>query len=289
MNGPKLSAPDSRNWERAIRPGRTVTGWLRRYLTVASTSVQNRLAYPAGVLGLAITYALFVFVFASVWTSASQGKTDIAGYTLVQLGWYFMIAELSIFGAGRFFFALSREFRGGAVAYQISRPYSLVFYHMAERLGPVLTESLGLAVIGSLIAWAMVGPLPLVMPLVQLASLLLSFLLAASIQFLLQFCLVLLVFWTEENTAFFWIYQKLTFILGAFLPLQFLPDQLQAAVWFSPFPAITYAPARILTAATDGTEIAGLLGFQACWLVLAGLLCALVWSRAKRRLSVQGG
>lgn len=289
MSLPRHIEHEQGQWPRLLRPTRTLSGHIRRYFTVASTSVQNRIAYPAGLAGLGITYGLFVFVFASVWTAAFTNRSEIAGYRLVQLGWYFMVAELAIFGAGRFFFALSREFKGGSIAYQINRPYSIVIYHMAERLGPVLTESIGLAAIGGTIAWIMVGALPMALPLIQIPALVLSFLMAAVLQFLLQFCLVLLVFWTEENTAFFWIYQKLTFILGAFLPLEFLPAGLQGATWFTPFPAITYAPARILTAATGGEEIARLLGHQAIWLLLAGLLCGTVWARAQRRLSVQGG
>jgi len=57
----------------------------------------------------------------------------------------------------------------------------------------------------------------------------------------------MLSFWTEDNSAFYWIAQKLSFMMGLFLPLGFLPVVIREIALYLPFSYIAYAPARLLT------------------------------------------
>jgi len=114
-------------------------------------------------------------------------------------------------------------------------------------------------------------------------------LLAMSLNFVIELIIGLLAFWFEDTYAFFWIYQKIVFTLGGlFLPLDLFPNGLRQVAAALPFTSISYAPAR-LSAAFTAQLFAATAATQMGWLLVLGLLAGVVYSRAVRRLSVNGG
>ncbi len=267
---------------------------LRKYLLAGTTGLKSRLAYLGNYGGRALSYGLFVFVFCHIWNAAFAARLGaagsagrIAGYSLSMTVWYFIIAEISIFAFGGFFSRLSEDVKSGQVSYLVGRPYSFVGYHFAEALGPALVDAAVFLVEGSALGLAFVGPPP-GLEAWRLAALALALVFAGAVQFSLQFLIAMTAFWTEENSAFFWIYQKLYLVAGTLLPLEFLPQTAQTIVAATPLPAVAYAPARIAVAASPG-ETFRLLESQAAWGVLAYALCLLVFRAARKNLSVNGG
>jgi ABC-2 type transport system permease protein len=260
----------------------------RKYSVAASVALRDRTAYGGSFLGSALSYALFVFVFSRIWGLAFAGRAEIAGYGRAQMIWYFIIAELPSFAFGRSFWALSAEMRGGQVAYLVSRPYSLVGYYYAQNMGRALANLLALLVPGLALGLLAAGPPPLASPARALAALA-SLALSGSLLFLLHLAIAMTALWVEENAAFFWIFQKLCLVAGTLMPLELLPEAAQRASWWSPFPAVAYAPARLFAAWPGGPEAARLLGFQLAWLLASILLCRGVYALGRSRLAVNGG
>ena len=62
----------------------------------------------------------------------------------------------------------------------------------------------------------------------------LSIALGITMQFFMQMALGLTAFRLEDNTALYLIFQKLVFMLGVFLPVEFLPGWAQAIAPFTP-------------------------------------------------------
>lgn len=258
-----------------------------KYLAAAAVAIKNRWAYRGNLAGSLLTYGLFVFIFSRIWATVYTGRAEIAGYGRAECVWYFVLAELGAFGFGRFYWGLDREMKSGQVAYLLARPYSFVGFLYSQAMGQALLESAIFLVEGSLIALLVAGPLPGE----GAARLLLlgpSLLLAGSIQFLLQISLSMSAFWLEENTAFFWIYQKLGLIAGTLMPLEFLPETARRIALLTPFPYLTWAPARIALGKA-GADAPWILGAQLLWLGFALLLALAVHARGSRRLSVNGG
>ena len=56
----------------------------------------------------------------------------------------------------------------------------------------------------------------------------------------------------------------------------------------TPFPSLSYAPARIAVA-WSGSEGLGLLAGQLAWLAAAAALCLAVYARGRAKLTSQGG
>jgi ABC-2 type transport system permease protein len=260
---------------------------LRKYSTAGLVSMRNRLAYPAAFAGSLLTYGLFVFVFSRIWAAVYSGRVGIAGYDRPMMVWYFIVAEISVFGFGRFYSTLSEDIKSGQVAYLLARPYGFTAYHFSQTMGHTLGDCLVLAAEGFLLGRLLGGPVP-VTSLAQGAVLVLSILLAGCLQFYLQFAIAMTAFWLEENAAVYWIYQKLALVIGTFLPLEFLPKAVESAAKWTPFPYLSWAPARIAVAWEPGEGLR-LLAFQAAWTAAAALLCRGVFAAGRGKITVNGG
>ncbi len=145
-----------------------------------------------------------------------------------------------------------------------------------------------LLVAGSLVAWSQVGPLYSfrleTLPVVLLVT---------ALAFVLDFCVLsiiaLLAFFMEDVNSLLFIYHKIVFVLGGLLiPVDFLPDWLQAIARVLPFNLVVYAPAKLFVA-WDGGQAVFSLGLQVVWIgILAGLLTVL-YRYGTRRLTINGG
>jgi ABC-2 type transport system permease protein len=106
---------------------------------------------------------------------------------------------------------------------------------------------------------------------------------------LFQTIIGLLAFWFEEVNPFWWIIQKLVFIVGGlFLPLDFYPEWLQGIARSLPFAFAAYWPASTwanFSWQRFGTTVSG----QLIYIAGLSLLAAVLFRTAVRRLHVQGG
>ncbi len=260
----------------------------RKYLVAASSAFRERTAYGGSFFGSVLAYGLFVFVFSRVWAAAFAGRADISGYGLRQIIWYFAVAEIPSFAFGGSFWSLSQDMKSGQVAYLVSRPYDFVAYSYAQGSGRALANSAVLFAEGLAFGFLTAGAPPLE-SLPQALCVLAGLAMAGSVQFLLQLAIAMTAFWVEENAAFFWIFQKLALVVGTLMPIEFLPAAAQRAAWLSPFPAMSYVPARLFASWGGGREAARLLGFQLAWVLLSALACRAIYAVARARLTVNGG
>jgi ABC-2 type transport system permease protein len=105
----------------------------------------------------------------------------------------------------------------------------------------------------------------------------------------LQTIIGLLAFWFEEVMPFWWIIQKLIFVIGGmFIPLDFYPDWLQGIARATPFAFAAYWPASTWVA-FSWERFLTTVGGQAAWLLAFGILASLIFRAAVRKLHVQGG
>jgi ABC-2 type transport system permease protein len=264
----------------------------RKYAIAASAAFRERTIYRGSFLGSALSYALFVFVFAQIWKTVYAGRADIDGYGKAQMIWYFIVAEIPGMSFAGCFWTLSQDMKSGQVAYLLSRPYSFVLFSYAQGAGKAFANCVLLFAEGAILGLLLAGSPPLAPGWAagwQALGLLVSLVLAGSVYFLMNLAIAMTAFWIEENTAFFWIFQKLALIVGTFIPIELLPAAARGAAWLSPFPAMSYAPAKILSSwPGDGGALA-LLGYQAAWAIGAALLCHGIYASGRSRLTVNGG
>jgi ABC-type uncharacterized transport system, permease component len=260
----------------------------RKYAIAASTAGRERTAYRGSFLGSGLSFAIFVFVFSRIWSTVYAGRPAIEGYGRDAMVWYFIFAEIPGMSLGGSFWSLASDMKSGQVAYLISRPYGFVGYSLAQGLGRAAVNFGLLLALGLALGFAFAGPPP-VGSLGQATAALGALLLACAVSYLCQLAIAMTAFWVEENTAFFWIYQKLMLIVGTFMPLEFLPGAVRSAAWWTPFPALSYAPARIVSVWPGADAALRLVGYQALWVAIAAAICQAVYASGRAKITVNGG
>jgi ABC-2 type transport system permease protein len=268
----------------------THPGWFSRssakYFAFARASARRALAERAMLLGRVVFLGVILFAFSRVWgVLGSRAAIGNAGPR--ELIWYIALTEWAVLSMPQVFLAIEAEVRSGDVACRLVRPVDYTLAHVCESLGE---SALRIAVLGpcaALYAFLLSGGFPadprglwFALPLVVLACLLGTLCMAA---------IGLSAFWVIDTSPFFWIWQKLVFVLGGLLfPLELYPEWLRRVAQLSPFPLLCWAPGSMALGYEPGRAASLLLQ----GVVYAGVLLALLAflsSRARRRLTVNGG
>ena len=260
---------------------------LRKYAVIARINVQNAFNYRAQAVGGLLFYTLFIFVFFSLW-QAIYKEGSVNGYTHGQVVWYLIVTELVVFGCripivGQ----INEDVKTGAMAYLLNRPVHYIAYQAAAAAGNVAVNLIFTGTLGVVLGLLFVGPVPS-FQWAGLPLMLISALLGIALQF---FCLVavgLTAFRLEDNTAIYLIFQKLVFMLGMFLPVEFLPGRLQGIAKALPFSYVAWAPAKLFVDFSVDTFLQ-VAPMQVLWIVVAVGISLAMYRGGMRNLQTNGG
>jgi ABC-2 type transport system permease protein len=96
-------------------------------------------------------------------------------------------------------------------------------------------------------------------------------------------------FWLQDATPAYWVWQKLSFVLGGLiLPISIYPEWLQRVALLSPFSYFLYRPAHAVVQADPAEALRTFLG-QLAWGAVAVLVLKLLYTRGQKILQVHGG
>jgi len=258
-----------------------------KYILIAKTSIGSSMVYSVNFFAGSFFLALIIFIFLQLWESISVNNGSMEGYTVNRLVWYYIAAELVILSKSNVFQSLNEEIKGGGIAYKINKPYNFVLYQLSEGMGQISVRLLMNLPVGLLMGFIFAGGLE-GFNWLSLPAIILSVALGILLNFFMDALIGMTAFWTEDNAAFFWIAQKLAFMLGLFLPLEFLPGAISKVALVLPFSYIAYAPARLLTAYSTGAFLR-IVPVQAFYVALFAALTGFAYRKGVRKLNVNGG
>jgi ABC-2 type transport system permease protein len=257
---------------------------LSKYVAVAAVALRQGFAHRGVALGRCGFFVVLLLVFSRLWKTVlgaapGSGASDYL--------WYLAATEWVALGIPLSHLDVERDVRSGEIAYALPRPVSYVAAKVAEGFGSLLSRMVLLGVTGFAAAWALSGSLPrdprgllLCVPLALLAGLL---------GVVCGVAIGVGAFWLQDAAPLYWVWQKLTFVLGGLiLPLTVYPGWLRAVAEWTPFAAMLYGPGRTALGfdpAAAATTAALLLG----WSGLAILFLAWVYRRGLCVLDVNGG
>jgi ABC-2 type transport system permease protein len=260
-----------------------------KYGAITLTNLQNQLAYVWDAANRAFFILIILFIFVQLWTAVyeSQGVTEIAGLTLANTIWYFLIAEVMELGKTRHDVTITEEVKDGSIAYTLIRPYNYLAYHFFNGFGEAAVKMGLIFMLGTPVALYYAGRPTIAWQ--HVPAVLLVMALAVLIDFFVLSIIGLLAFVTEDTSSFRLIYQKFVFILGGLMiPLDFLPGWLQGIARVLPFNLTTYAPAKLFVAFT-WTQFWQIVALQLLWLGIIGLSLFWQYRWSTQRLSINGG
>ena len=260
---------------------------LRKYAVITKVSLTNAITYRANMYSLFLFYTLFIYVFMMLWR-AIYHEGSVNGYSYEQMVWYLIMAEFVGFVCGTSIFrTMNDDIKSGSVAYLHGRPTHYVFYQFANSLGQMLLNFFSFGLLATALGLIFVGPLP-DFYLAFLPPVLLSITLAVILNYFFMMLIGLSAFIMEDNFALFLIYQKLNFMFGLFLPVEFLPAWLQPVVKNLPFSYIFWAPSKLFVNYSSGL-FWELVPRQAMWAILCVTLMLVCYRASVRKLQVNGG
>jgi len=110
----------------------------------------------------------------------------------------------------------------------------------------------------------------------------------------LRFCwgywIALLSFWATRADALLSVQESLIFLIGGQVaPIALLPGVLKSAAIVLPFRYMVGFPVEILSGQLAPAEVWTGLGLQAGWLVVALVLCRVLWRAGLKQYTAVGG
>lgn len=255
-----------------VRVGR-LTPWMYRASTLLSLAV------------LAIEVALYTVV----WRAIYGGHTGLVAGADVDTTVGYAVLGITIAGVLTVWpgSSIQGRVRDGLIGVDLIRPIGLLTQSLAVQTGYVIA---GLpTVLVGLGTGFLVGGLAGPSGVAAAAGFAISLVLAFFVSQLITLLMSLASFWTLEVGGIGMVFGVVrVFMSGTVLPLWFMPDWLRTVAEVLPFQAAAYTPLATYFGRPPG-GLAAALGVQALWVAVLGAVCALVWSRAKRRVVVQGG
>ena len=259
----------------------------RKYASIWYYSMRDQLRYLTSFAARNIFFVVILFIFYSLWRVVYAGKSVVAGLTITQTLWYLTFTETIELCKVRLHTEVQQEVRDGSIAYGLARPYSYVLFKISRAMGESVVKIVPIMAIGFVVATLFTGLLPGYLSALPFGLILILGGLVLNSLWLLLFGL--LAFWTEEVSPFYWIFQKLVFVLGGmFFPIDFFPSWMQQVSRRLPFAFSAYWPARTMVAFDLQTFWSALRG-QMIYIAGLGLAAALLFRLAVRRVHAHGG
>ena len=258
---------------------------IAKYAAFARLGFRPARAEPAELLGRVAFFVMILGVFSAIWSAVAEAGSAVAGSQREML-WYLAMTEWVLMATPLVFVQMEDDIRRGDVAYEIARPASWLGSRLAHGLGALAVRAPVLLVVACGIAWLYAGP-----PAnpVGLAAAIAFGAVAAAVMLVFHVAIGVVAFWLGDVMPAYWIWQKLTFVLGGLLlPLQFYPDAFVRVARFTPFPAFLAGPASLLT--RQPLMSVGVLALAlVVWGVVGFGIAHAAFGRAVRRLQLNGG
>ena len=260
---------------------------MKKYKEITKMVILEQAQYVFNKLAGIIMYGLFIFIFLQLWKYMYTGKDYIEGYTLNQMVWYVAITEL-IWNTTRprsLRKETTHDIKSGKIAYVLNKPYDFVNYLLAKNAGNVILSTLLYSTIGILITVVIAGPLA-TFKLESIPFIFITYINSAIVTALVYILLSMFAFWFEDNEPFFWIYEKFVLLVGVLFPIEIFPKVLQPII--NPIYSTNYAVAKMFCD-FNFDKFIEILVFQVGYIILLYLLCKVVYRKAEKKLSVNGG
>ncbi|MBJ6362642.1 ABC transporter permease [Paenibacillus sp. GCM10012307] len=264
------------------------------YREMTMNSFRSLLAFRAEVLLFLLSQVFRIFIQIYIWHALFDGKdalnSQAGAISLHEMITYVLISSvISVFATNDVIFRVSSKVSSGEIAMDLIKPMSfrsVVFCQMlGSNLYRILFELVPLIVISILFFHVQLPSFAhgIAFLLLVLGGLFLNFVITYTIG-LIAFWYILI--W-QVNML---LNGLIRLFSGAFIPIWFFSDSLIQISYFLPFRLIYYEPISVyLGKISSVEELLLLFAQQLAWIVGLLLLQKWMWTKAVKRLVLQGG
>ncbi len=183
---------------------------------------------------------------------------------------------------------IMQDIKSGTVEILLSKPMNYLVYRIWWQFGAGIYPFFVITLLGTIAMWFFVG-VPIAMTTsFFLISLTCVFILSVVLSLLIYSIVGLLSFWIEDIKPVYWIVDKAVMILGgSYLPVALFPKAMyQIAVW-SPFGASQFITHTVYESWT--INYVKMFSIQVLWVIILGTFVYIMFNRAHKKVSVNGG
>ena len=262
----------------------------RVYGGIAAIVPKQFMAYSIWVWMDLFVSIIAVVIFVAFWRAVFASTATIGGLTLDQTLNYILLAQLLGFAAGitNSIWEIGEGLREGRIVAAFLRPLDYQTAVYVQNLAQLILEMI-LKIPLALFIWVVYGLVLPSDPLVWLAfafTLLLGF----SVLFFFDWIISCTAFYSTEIWGMSVVrYGVALFFSGALIPLDMMPEWLRTIALLLPFSQVVYLPVSLLSGITPVSDMPRIWLMQAAMLVVLLVASRLVFGRAVRVITVQGG
>lgn len=260
---------------------------LRKNWAVLRLGALEQLAYGYELFARCFFLLFILFVFRQLYGHALPEGSQLAAFDARTVLWYLVLTESILTASPRLDGVVDLEVKSGAIATYLARPMSYVAYHRGRYLGAAFVSLGANLAFTSAVGLALAGPPPIAG--LEVLALVVPVAGAFLLNFQISMTLALTAFWVEEARPFFFVYQKVLFILGGLLiPLDFYPGWVREVADLLPFSLVLYAPGKLALAFSWSLWTSVVLR-QLAWALALGLVLRAVLHLGSRKVTISGG
>lgn len=260
---------------------------LKKYYAVARNAFREATAYRIDAVTTLLSSIIFLVLYYAVWSAIDASGSIDGGLQKVMT---YLVAGQVVSNAA---FLQTEKFIGervrkGTIVNELKRPLSLISHVYFHELGWVVFNTIAKAV-----PIAILGVIFLDITLPGFWNsiyFILSTFLAFNLVFLLAYANAMLIFWTKVGWSLRMTRNTVQSLFsGVLFPLYLLPAGLADVFNLLPFRAMADAPIQIFTENVTGAGVIQVFGLQLFWIAFMFIIAHLMWRKAKKKLTVQGG
>ncbi len=251
---------------------------------------KDRIHYPGRLVAdvmstiarCGVTLILYSYIF-------KNRNNDINGITFQVAAWsmflYFAFMNLRLRYLAT---TIMDNVKSGTVENLFAKPVNYLMYRIWWQIGQGLYSFLIVLIFGSVALWFFVGIPDTMSSAFFIVTLAIVFLLSILLSIGIYAAVGLLAFWIEDIKPLFWIIDKSVMILGgSYLPVALFPTLIYSIAVWSPFGASQFITHTVYE--SWKTNYLEMLGIQAAWIIIFFILVAIMFKKAHKRVSVNGG
>lgn len=275
----------------------------KRYKPFFRTGVIDFLAYKFSVFSwLLVTIfevAIVIFLWIAVYKNSSEGVNSIInGFTFKEMITYLVTISIFQFVVmdGETLWVINDEIKKGTISSAFIKPISYRLRFIATTLGSlcirVLLFGIPLFVIAYIIFYLIdfIEIVSIGLFIVHLLLFIISIFIASLLNDVINYIFGVLCFYTSSGWGINFIKDVIIgFLSGTLLPLTFFPDAFKVIINYLPFAGMAYNPVMIVLMKFDLVESIRVILLSIFWLIILELFAKLLFNRASKKITVQGG
>lgn len=261
---------------------------MRKYVYLIQSTIVTQLRSPTSLLMRLILLILMISIFNQFWQILKAHNSSGILIEPVNFLWYLLLGSLLQFSKPEGLHKqIEDDIKTGNIAYQMTRPVSVIMAYFLESLATFIIRMPFLLVCGGL--WitlvtqktpAFIEMLPLILFLLFLSAIFIS---------LMTVFIGLSTFFLHDSMPLFWVIQKCEYTFGGlFFPLIFYPEWLYKLALYTPFGWIGYGVTHLIYDFST-LEVYNSTLHICFWIIILFIFIQTLYMLLKRKVAVYGG